>query len=342
MSEQRRQIGFALVEALVALLILSLGILALAQLQSRMAQHSALARQQVQAMAFAQERVEQWRAATDQQFEAIAPGQDHAASGPGEGTSFERRWQVAATGAGAGATKTMQVQVQWAGRDGQDQEVQLRSLMLPNDGLRAALLMSPLSPAQTQLGADGRPAAVLPHAVPIAGSSRWQRMQVPGLAGDGGAWMVFDARSGDVAYRCSAVPSSEAALSACLALAARAMHGTVHLGPTITLAATTLLLADASVAPCVHAPVPGLPQAFGFLCLVPVQDHDGSARTPPVWSGRLQFSARSSIGDAVQVCRYAHNASQTDGQYVNVAQTLFHQNHVLVTQDCPAGTHRQL
>jgi type IV pilus modification protein PilV len=337
MNEPRTQAGFALVEALVALLILSVGILALAQLQTRMAQHSVLARQQVQAMVWAQERVEPWRAATDQQFDAIASGHDSATSEPGEPTRFERRWQVAAVG----DAKTVQVQVQWVGRDGRDHSVQLRSLLLPGDGLRAALLMSPLSPAQTQLGAEGRPSAVPAHAAPIAGSPRWQRVQAPGLPGEGGAWLVIDARSGDVAYRCTSAPSSEAALSACLAVAARLISGAVHVGSGIALDATALALPDARMAPCTQTPAVETPQAFGFVCLAPVRDHDQSARTPPVWSGRLQFTARSNSGDAVQVCRYAHNASQSDGRYVDVAQTLFHQNHVLVTSACPAGTNPQ-
>lgn len=338
MSKPRPQTGFALVEALVALLILSVGILALAQLQTRMAQHSALARQQVQAMALAQERVEQWRAATDQQFDAIASGHDSAASQPGEPTGFERQWQVAVVG----EAKTVQVQVQWAGRDGRDQSVHLRSLLLPGDGLRAALLMSPLSPAQTQLGAEGRPAAVPAQAMPIAGSPRWQRLQAPSLPGEGGAWLVIDARSGDVAYRCSSAPSSEAALSACLAVAARMVSGTVHVGSGVALSATALALPDASMAPCTQTPAAQTPQAFAFTCLAPVHDHDRSARTPPVWSGRLQFTTRSNSGDAVQVCRYAHNASQSDGRYVDVAQTLLHQNHVLATSPCPPGTVAQL
>ncbi len=333
----KQQGGVALVEALVALFILAVGILALAQLQSRMVQHSALARQQVQAMAWAQERVEHWRATTGQRFETIVAGHDSAASQAGEPTRFERQWQAAAMG----EAKAVQVTVQWPGRDGQDQSVQLRSLIAPTDGLRAALLMSPLSAAHSQLGAEGRPAVVPPQTAPIPSSSRWQRLQVPGLPGEGGAWLVFDVRSGGVAYRCSSAPGSEAALSMCLVVAARPIGGTVQVGSAITLTATALTLADTSAAPCVQTQATGVPQAFDFLCLAPVLDHDRSVRTPMVWSGRLQFTAHSTTGDAVQVCRYAHNASQNDGRYVDVAHTLFHQNHVLVAQACPQGTNRQ-
>lgn len=340
MNKQAQQ-GFALVEALVALLILSVGILALAQLQARITQHSALARQQVQATAWAQERVERWRAgaelqasAPEQRFEAIVNGQDSPA---GDAATYERRWQVSSLA----AAKAVAVQVQWSDREGRDQSVLLRSLIAPNDALRTALLMSPLSPAQTQLGAEGRPTAIPPQAMPIAGSSRWHRLQLP-LPADGGAWLVFDARSGDVAYRCGSAPSSEAALSACVAMAARLISGTAQLDSGISLTATTLALADASTAPCAQEPVSGLSRAVIFVCLAPVQDHDRSSRTLPVWSGRLQFAARSGAGEPVRVCRYAHNASQADGRYVDVDRPLLHQNHVLTAEACPAGTTQQL
>jgi type IV pilus assembly protein PilV len=339
MNKQTQQ-GFALVEALVALLILSVGILALAQMQARITQHSALARQQVHAMAWAQERLERWRAsvelqasAPERRFESIADGQDSLA---GEATRYERRWQVSLSA----AAKAVQVQVQWPDRDGREQSVQLRSLIAPGDALRTALLMSPLPPSQTQLGAEGRPAGVPAHATPVPGSSRWQRVQLP-LPGEGGAWLVFDARSGDVAYRCGSAPSTEAALSACLAVSARLVSGTVQLGAAITLTATTLMLADAGIAPCAQEPAAGIARAVGFVCLAPVQDHDRSTRTLPVWSGRLHFAARSGAGEPVRVCRYAHNASQTDGRYVDVDHTLLHQNHLLSTEACPAGTTQQ-
>lgn len=338
------QRGFALVEALVALLILTVGILALAHMQAHLSRHSAHAREQAQAITLAQELVERWRAGAERRtptagsgFATIASGQDRVDGGA---AAYARRWEVDDV---AGA-KAVVVQLQWPDRAGRDQLVQLRTLIAPGDALRSSLLMSPLSPAQAQLGAEGRPVSVPLHATPLAGSSRWFRQQVS-LPGEGGPWLVFDARTGDVAYRCIGMPGSEADLSSCLAVAARLISGTVLLGADVSLAATRLALTDSAATACAQtalpATTPGSPRAVAFVCLAPVRDHDHSAHTAAVWSGRLEFSAHNSIGEAARVCRYAHNASQSDGRYVDVHNTLLHQNHHLSTQDCPAGTAEQ-
>jgi Tfp pilus assembly protein PilV len=312
MSERRlHHGGFALAEALVALLILSLGLLALMQMQSQLALHSAVARDQALAASWAQQTLEQVRAASQPE----ASGQDEPAPGR------QRRWQR--------VDSEIAVQVQWQDREGQTARLQLHSVLAPRDAERAALLMSPLSTAA--LGAEGRPVAVPPNAQRLL-NSHWQRAHQPSLPGEGGAWLVFDGRTGDVAYRCANPPADETALSECLAVAARFLHGSVVVDGDITLRDLNVLLDQGGTAPCARVNEGGVVR---FSCMVPIADHDQRPRTPPTWSGRLQWSA----GTGVTVCRHAHNASSADGQYTHVAHTLFHQNHVLSsTQGCPPGT----
>jgi Tfp pilus assembly protein PilV len=102
-----------LAEALVALLILSLGLLALMQMQSQLALHSAVARDQALAASWAQQTLEQVRAASQPE----ASGQDEPAPGR------QRRWQR--------VDSEIAVQVQWQDREGQTARLQLHSVLAP-------------------------------------------------------------------------------------------------------------------------------------------------------------------------------------------------------------------
>jgi Tfp pilus assembly protein PilV len=316
-----RQQGMALAEALVALVIVSLGLLALVQMQLHISHHSSVARDHARAAGSAQEVMERSRAAA----QALADGRDEPQPDLARAWRSERHHR----------DTVLRVHTQWTDREGTSTQLQLRSVIAPQDTERAALLMSPLSEQQAVLGAEGGPLQLPESAQRLSPTSVWHRWHPPQQASDGGAWWVIDGRTGQVALRCVAAPANDPVLSddsVCSKAAALFIHGTVTLAAGVELTSVALQLDGVGAALCMQQRIAA---QVRFSCLAPVHDHDRSPRTAPVWSGRLQFGASAS---GVSVCRYAHNASSVSGQYTHVAHTLFHQNHVLSREGCPEGT----
>lgn len=115
-----RQRGLGLVEALVAFLVLCLGMLTVVRLQPQLRQHAEHARQRSEAVRLAQEDIERQRAF------GLAAGSvvvDEA----GAGTRYELRREVdAASWPNATA---LAVSVHWNDRDGRPQAVRLATLI---------------------------------------------------------------------------------------------------------------------------------------------------------------------------------------------------------------------
>ncbi len=110
---QRRSAGFSLLEALIALSILGVGLLALAAMQLHAMRGGESGRRTSEAAAIAQARMEQLQRAT---WTDVAPTGGWTAgstiSSPGQsGVDYEVRWRVADVV--AGSTRTIDVQVNW-------------------------------------------------------------------------------------------------------------------------------------------------------------------------------------------------------------------------------------
>jgi type IV pilus modification protein PilV len=145
---QHRQAGFALIEALVAFLVVSFGMLAIAGMQTTLARSSDLAKQRSEAVRLAQVKMEQLRSfdevatgqgtynyATD-----VASGSDAAFTPANSSTAYTRSWTVTAadgtTTAGANdAQKWIHVRVQWADRTSTalNQSVNIDSVIARNN-----------------------------------------------------------------------------------------------------------------------------------------------------------------------------------------------------------------
>lgn len=126
---RRAQAGFTLIEALVSLLVVSFGMLAIAGMQTTLARNSDLAKQRTEAVRLAQFKMEElrafdsivsgtgtWNYATD-----VVSGADAAFTPTNSNTAFTRSWTVTgldgSTAAGANdAQKWIHVTVQWADR----------------------------------------------------------------------------------------------------------------------------------------------------------------------------------------------------------------------------------
>src|SRR6476661_4549715 len=109
------QQGFALIEALVAMLILSFGMLAIAGFQTALSLNSDVAKQRTEATRLAQPKLEERRA-----FEDLAAYSTNMASGSDDipsGGGFSRSWAVTgATGPDSG--RQIVVTVNWTDRAG--------------------------------------------------------------------------------------------------------------------------------------------------------------------------------------------------------------------------------
>ncbi|MEO5353625.1 MAG: prepilin-type N-terminal cleavage/methylation domain-containing protein [Magnetococcus sp. XQGC-1] len=118
--------GFSLVEALIALLILSTGLLALGRFQGSVAQASAQAKARTEALRLAEEQIEIVRGFTT----LAAAGTTTAASGQSDTVSgsnalFTRTWYRTNL---ANNTQEIRVTVSWQDRSG-SQSVELKTWM---------------------------------------------------------------------------------------------------------------------------------------------------------------------------------------------------------------------
>lgn len=127
---QRRSsaLGFSLVEAMIALLVLSVGLLGLAQIQVRVLNSMGLAKAQTTAVNLTQEKIESLRASP---FAEIQTGMDEPSERAGDHSRYARRWVVTPTTPGAGTVKHISVTTQWTTPDGDTREVTLTTMVAP-------------------------------------------------------------------------------------------------------------------------------------------------------------------------------------------------------------------
>ncbi len=141
-TARRRQRGVTLIESLIAVLLLSVGALALMRVQPELRQHAEFARQRSEAVQLAQEELEATRGiATTAGFAALA---DRAITLEPDGLgrprfALQRRVDALAW---PGA-KAVTVQVSWVDRQGEAQQLSLHTLLATADaGLAAASLLA--------------------------------------------------------------------------------------------------------------------------------------------------------------------------------------------------------
>jgi len=151
-----RAAGFALIEALIALLVASFGMLAIAAFQGTLSGSSDIAKQRSEAVRLAQLKIEQLRAyqrvASDPNVvnhifnftDDVVSGSDTI--GPASGayatnTTYSRVWTV--TGAGTDLQKWVRVAVSWQDRNGTTQSVNLQTVIARSDPVSIGMLVVP-------------------------------------------------------------------------------------------------------------------------------------------------------------------------------------------------------
>lgn len=342
------QRGFTLIEALVALLIVAFGLMALAGVNLKLAQSEDVAKQRGEAVRLAQERIEALRsftridaAAGQLAWDDLASGTDTIAESANyhTNTTFTRTWVV--SGAAADPMRTVRVTVAWNDRANDPQSVTLASVLSKSDPSDVGSLGFPL-PANTTLKQPKNRNLNIPvPAVDLGNGQSVVQLQ-------NNFAVVFSNESGYVVKTCAFVVVTAADLAGCSTANAYIIAGYVSLSGTASfpagLGVNTAQLTGTTGVTCsfsdardqtTNAVIAGYKY---YLCVVSVP----AAGDP--WAGTMRLSgAGLNAGTNYLVCRfqypttYAGNANQRNVQpYAGVAESLDNQNFVVTTaSSCP-------
>ncbi|MEQ1682073.1 MAG: prepilin-type N-terminal cleavage/methylation domain-containing protein [Burkholderiaceae bacterium] len=368
-TSTRHQQGISLIEALIALLVLSLGMLTVSQLQGHLRLGSDIARQRTEAVRLGQEDIEALRgysviaaSGAEPSWAGITSASRSADASTGYAT--HTRYTVAReiVDNNTLAAKTAAVTVHWNDRDGEAQKIVLTTVIAANDPAHGGVL------------------AVAPSAAHAKGASS-RSTRVPLLAknlGDGRSAMkptatsttalVFDNASGNITARCSGINPATATLdlaladlTACGAINAQLLSGSVRFSQTappdaargndaplaLTIALTLTGGRYATAPECNSEAVQteSGDRYVAYHCVVvPLANGRWSGRSTVVPSGW----ALGTAADARRVCRYSADLDSSGAidsneehpaAYNAVDHSLANQNFLVIAgnQTCPAG-----
>jgi prepilin-type N-terminal cleavage/methylation domain-containing protein len=370
---QRQQRGFTLVEALVAMVVMAFGMLAIAGFQATLGRNSELSRQRAEATRLAQESIEQLRSFQDLTgYNAIATTGASAVTTLASNTSFQRGWTVADIGTG----KWVNVTVTWADRDSTNpsHSVVLSTVISRSDPSDIGANLTGMSSLKYRLPKDRSPQVPFPakdlgngYSAYKPGASWSQAFvfdNVSGLARvcPAPVGTVTDALTNTIVAGCSGdsgyvlagfIRTPAASLDDPLATSningVRFLNLTYRNGTNVpsidansSSTAPTCLLTPRTDSVAPH-PDLSATDVTAYLCLIVPTD---TTTTPPsVWGGRVDL-----IGDTMpngtSICRFTadYNGNGTrDNEehpqtYTNVGKTLQNQNFATVSKTtCPSN-----
>lgn len=319
--------GVSLVEALVAMAVMSIGMLALVGVQGTMRLNSDLARQRTEATRIASEEIERVRSFTTLAADANAPGMsyDEIASRTVDGyqlpgdtgnTSFRVVRTVRADA--TSGQKVISVQMQWTDRTNQAQTVTLDSSISATSPTLTAMLVVPHRESPISRG-RGRHISIPDSAEIDPNDSSRSRFSPPGTSGL--TW-YFDNLTGVMRVCVGVVTDVSTCPVATLVSGTVRFHVTTTqptganaenpTGPLQSLAAGpgALTLADAvgtgTAASCYGLTVG---QLINYYCAVATNDALG-------WGGQLNVALASGsfslLASGYKSCRYTNDLPATD------------------------------
>lgn len=189
--------GVALIEALVALTVTALGVVAVLGIQSVLRQNADIARQRSEAVRLAQAEIERWRsfdlsAATG--IQGMYANLNSGSNAPLDGSNTTFTVSRAVTTSASPAYKALAVHVDWTDRSGQPQRVTLNTTL--ND-VAAALAASVVVPADggATAGTGGRHGGIPMAAKRLSPTQSALRPPQPAATGDSIVW-IFNNQTG--------------------------------------------------------------------------------------------------------------------------------------------------
>lgn len=356
--ESNLQTGSSLIEALIALLVLSSGMIALSAVQLGLSRDVDVAKQRSEATRIASERIEQARSYTSLMTSSAIDWVDLAADVALPITvSSNARFdvEVIVGGAAADAARAVQVTVRWTDRTGAFQSVALSTVVARSDPKEPGFTANPLSTDTVMRRPQNHSFGSLVPALDLGGGRA-------SLQFDANYVVVFDAASAGIRKICQPnhVSATREQLNTALdggqCAEVRGYLVAGYVGRTGSLTPWPSGVHHAAVvrnAPlvgegirCLYAhaaSVAGVPVAadHGFqmyVCLVPLA-------TPFEWGGTFRLAGVPTTGDYI-VCRYQFTqttvpVSQRNEQpYQVVNRSIVNQNYLVTSSDtgiCPSS-----
>jgi prepilin-type N-terminal cleavage/methylation domain-containing protein len=336
----RRQRGFSLIEALVALVVMAFGMLALAGMQLTLSRSGDIAKQRVEAMRLAQARIERMRAFTGISSGAVNwNGLDAIAN---ETVTTNATYTVASTMAGldTDAMRPVNVTVSWTDRANEQQTVAMATILSQSDPRDVGYLGTPL-PANRPLRRPKNRDINIPYpAVDLAnGTSAYQVNPTYVI--------VFSNLNANVVQLCDPNQANATAAqilaSTCTTVSGYIVAGYLsvpsgswtalgmnHSGISRNTAGSEAIRCGFGDAVDQNSTVGATIAGYKYyICVVPVN-------TPFLWGGRMRVGAVPTNSNYI-VCRYEYLQTNIDANerniqpYASVDKSLDEQNYLLTT-----------
>ena len=367
---RRSQVGFALIEALVSLVIMGFGILAMAGMQAGLSRSADDAKQRTEAIRFAQEKIEFFRSFTGIDSTVVEQGAISATAlnwntlaGSTDSITtnavYTRTWTIG--GSASDSMRGLTVNVAWADRTGAAQAVSLSSVLSKSNPADSGFLGFPL-PLNTNLKRPKDRNLDIPiPATSIAGTSKshiqWE--------GSSGGFLVFSNTSGDIVQKCTATPTEQSLSSdTCRNFDGYLLTGyltgsngngnnsinPVNLVTGINFSETANVIGTPECAVANARDQNSgviIADTKYYACLIVPTNHDSNTATARVWTGRTDLSGTGTGWNTTKTCRFTSDVSTTvnnkhPARYEMVDSSLDNQNFYITTDTCPASSVQHL
>lgn len=349
MRRNHCQRGFTLIEALVSLLVLAFGLLAIASFQITLSRNSDVAKQRTEATRLAQEKLEQLRTYPtltvygNQMVSSTNLTQETITTN----TDFTRSWAVTTAGS-VDTGRTLTVTVAWADRTGATQQVQLFSNISSSDPSEVGGLWFPLPDGTILRRPKDRNIDIPIPATTITGTDK---SYVPWAGGSAG-FLVFSNVSGDIVQKCTGTTAPDAALLAnsgvCTTFNGYVLTG--YISGSLVASVTGITFSGFAGKPSTTPECTvgnatdqnnGTTALTGFkyyACLI-----QPTETTPRIWTGRTDLTG-TGLTSGKKSCRYTTDTATTvnnnhPATYTSVDRSLDNQNfNVISSGNCPTGS----